>query len=166
MGGAGARVRRNARRFSSNIRLQPLQHGPGGRSQRWRHRESAFAAAVSTSGIPTFDLRNVTGSVVVSEFGCSPFTLLKLGGGFLYDPRHTCACCDKPIDERFVRRVVSKGHPPPRWCWTCKERRFTAFTAADTIARAYRCYIAHQRVLELRQGVIKYGKLPLTINLQ
>ena len=154
MGGAGARMRRNERRFLAGTRLQNFQQG--GRSRGRGIRKPAFVAAVSASGISSsFGLGHITGSMIVSEFGRSPFTLLKLGGGFLYDPRHTCACCDKPIDERFVRRVVEKGHPPPRWCWTCKERRFTAFTAADTIARAYRCYIAHQRVLELRQGVSK-----------
>ena len=159
MGGNGARVRRNERRFRAKTRLQPLKLGPGGRSHGRRIRKPAFVAAVSASGISSsFGLEHITGSMIVSEFGRSPFTLLKLGGGFLYDPRHTCACCDKPIDERFVRRVVVKGHPPPRWCWTCKERRFTAFTAADTIARAYRFYIAHQRALELRQGVL--NRLP------
>ena len=157
MGGAGARARRNERRFLAGTRLQNLQQG--GRSRGRGIRKPAFVAAVSASGIPSpFGLEHITGSMLVSEFGRSPFTLLKLGGGFLYDPRHTCACCDKPIDERFVRRVVVKGHPPPRWCWTCKERRFTAFTAADTIARAYRFYIAHQRALELRQGVL--NRLP------
>ena len=145
-------MRRNERRFLAKTRLQPLKRGPGGRSRGRGIRKPAFAAAVSASGISSsFGLGHITGSMIVSEFGRSPFTLLKLGGGFLYDPRHTCACCDKPIDERFVRRVVAKGHPPPRWCWTCKERRFQAFTAADTIARAYRCYIA--RVNQKRSAI-------------
>ena len=137
MGGPGARATRDHARFADKTRTQPVVP---------RRKPVPLRPRQAVRGIPSFDVQGVLRVKTVWESLChTPVSLLDLGDGFYYDPRCICAC-GKTIDERYMHRVIAKGQPPPRWCWTCKERQHLTYTAARTIVRAFRRHASRRRL--------------------